>query len=259
MTTSDATVISLVTNKSRDAICETVVPSIDRALSNQHVSHKRLPITRDYIDWIVNETDTLTLAIDAVGSTSVVVVASRGRDAQASAGRLANIAADLCRDFDAHTVFWNGGQDPISVADFLAAGEPETADEMPETSIAANRIVPRKVKATSRIRAAQRKKAAQMDNWVVSAMRAQMNGVTLEEIEQMELEERRAKTAPMRLSAWAISFTTAIIAAPLAIPLIVHNLVRGEDVRSGAMALGVAGLYAVLAQSGMAAGLTEML
>jgi acetyl-CoA carboxylase alpha subunit len=86
-----------------------------------------------------------------------------------------------------------------------------------------------------------------------------MNGVTLEEIERLELEERRAKTAPMRLSAWAISFTTALIAAPLAIPLIVHNLVRGEDVRSGALALGVAGLFAVLAQSGMAPNLPELL
>lgn len=98
-----------------------------------------------------------------------------------------------------------------------------------------------------------------MDNWIMASVRAQMNGVTLEEIERMELEERRAKTAPMRLSAWAISFTTALIAAPLAFPLIVHNLVRGEDVRSGAMALGVAGLYAVLAQTGMAPGLQEML
>jgi hypothetical protein len=254
MTNSDVTVISLVTDKPRDAICQSVVPAVHRSLSDQHLSFQRQPVTRDYIDWIVGDTDTLTLAIDDVGSSSVVMVAGRGADASVSATRLANIAADLCRSFEAHTVFWNGSKQPIAAADFLSAGDP-----LAEPSVARTRVVPRKIKATGKLRASQRGKAAQMDSWMMTAVRAQMNGVTLEEIERMELEERRAKTAPMRLSAWAISFTTALIAAPLAIPLIVHNLVRGEDVRSGAMALGVAGLFAVLAQSGMAPSLPELL
>lgn len=254
MTTSDITVISLVTDKTRDAICQSAVPAIHSALTNQRVSFARMPLARDYIDWVVNDTDSLTLAIDEVGETSVVMLATRGRDTKASASRLANVAADVCRDFGAHTVFWNGSKQPIAVEDFLTAGDTVVENGQEET-----RIVPRKVKATGKLRAAQRRKATQMDNWIMASVRAQMNGVTLEEIERMELEERRAKTAPMRLSAWAISFTTALIAAPLAFPLIVHNLVRGEDVRSGAMALGVAGLYAVLAQTGMAPGLQEML
>ncbi|MCR9108719.1 hypothetical protein [Marivita sp. XM-24bin2] len=254
MTTSDITVISLVTDTTRDAICQSAVPAIHNALSSQHVSFKRMPLARDYIDWVVDETDSLTLAIDEVGETSVVMLATRGRDAKASAARLANVAADLCRDFDAHTVFWNGSRQPICVDDFLASGDTVLQNGQERT-----RVVPRKVKATGKLRAAQRRKATQMDNWIMASLRTQMNGVTLEEIERMELEERRAKTAPMRLSAWAISFTTALIAAPLAFPLIVHNLVRGEDVRSGAMALGVAGLYAVLAQTGMAPRLQEML
>ena len=254
MTNSDVTVISLVTNKTRDAICQSVVPAIHQSLSQQRVSFQRQPLTRDYIDWIVSDTDTLTLAIDEVGTSSVVMVASRGVDASVSASRLANVAADLCRSFEAHTVFWNGSKHPIAAAEFLAAGV-----SVAEHAAARTRIVPRKVKVTSKQRATQRRKAVQMDSWMMNAVRAQMNGVTLEEVERMELEERRAKTSQMRLSAWAISFTTALIAAPLAIPLIVHNLVRGEDVRSGAMALGVAGLYAVLAQTGMAPHLPEIL
>ncbi len=256
MTTSDITVISMVTDKPRDAICKSVVPSIHHALSNQCVAFKRLPVTRDYIDWTINDTDTdtLTLAIDDVGPSSVLLLASRGPDARIRAARLASVAADLCRDFGVHTVFWDGAKQPIAVEDFLATG-----DAVLDHLAARTRIIPRKVKASSKLRSTQRRNAMRLDEWMMSAVRAQMNGVTLEEIERMELEERRAKSAPMRLSAWAISFTTALIAAPLAIPLIVHNLVRGEDVRSGAMALGVAGLYAVLAQSGMAPALPHLL
>ena len=254
MTHSDVTVISLVTDKTRNAICQTLVPSVARALTSQHVSFKRLPVTRDYIDWMIDDTDTLTVAIDEVGYTSVVVVASKGPDAQRCATRLANVAADLCQYFDAHTVFWNGAKQPISAEDFLAAG-----DSVVEHGAARTRIIPRKVKATKSARASRRQDVAKLDNWMLSAMRAQMNGITLEEVEQLELEERRAKSAPMRLSAWAISFTTAIIALPLAFPLIIHNAVRGEDVRAGAMALGVAGLYAGLAQTGMVPGLAEIL
>lgn len=254
MTKTDITVISLVTDTSRDAVCQTVVPAIHHALSEQQVTYQRQPVTRDYIDWIIGDTDTLTLAIDEAGDSTVVMLAGRGQDARASAARLANVAADLCRTFEAHTVFWNGSKQPIAAADFLAA-ECYAVDH----AVARTRIVPRKVKASGKQRMVHRRMSVQMDNWMMTAVRAQMNGVTLEDLERMELEERRAKTAPKRLAAWAVSFTTAIIAAPLAIPIIVHNLVRGEDLRAGAMALGVAGLYAVLAQSGMTPMLPDIL
>ncbi|MCI5111105.1 MAG: hypothetical protein MRY75_11180 [Marivita sp.] len=254
MTKTDITVISLVTDTSRDAVCQSVVPAINHALSQQKVAYQRQPITRDYIDWTIGDSDTLTLAIDQAGDSSVMMVAGRGSDARTSAARLANVAADLCRAFDAHTVFWNGSKEPIAAADFLAADNYAV-----DHATARTRIVPRKVRATGKQRMVHRRMSVQMDNWMMTAVRAQMNAVTLEDVERMELEERRAKTVPTRLAAWAVSFTTAIIAAPLAIPIIVHNLVRGEDLRAGAMALGVAGLYAVLAQSGMAPGLPQVL
>jgi hypothetical protein len=254
MTHSDVTIISLVTDKSRNAICQSLVPSVSRALSNQHATFKRLPVTRDYIDWVVDDTDTLTVAIDEVGFTSVLVIASKGPDAQLCVTRLANVAADLCQLFDAHTVLWNGADQPIPAEDFLAA-----VDSITEHPAARTRIIPRKVKATKSARSAQRCDPAKLDNWMLRALRAQMNGVTLQEVEQLEVEARRATSAPMRLAAWALSFTTAIIALPLAFPLIIHNAVRGEDVRAGAMMLGVAGLYAGLAQSGMVPGLAGIL
>ncbi|WP_439521981.1 hypothetical protein [Marivita sp.] len=254
MSNSDVTVISLVTDKTRDAICQSIVPSIGRALSNHRARYQRLPVTRDYIDWVVDDTDTLTVAIDEAGQSSVVLVASRGVNTQACASRLANIAAELCQEYDVHTVFWNGSEKPLAAADFIAAG-----DGVSDLAFPKARIIPRKIKSLKTQRAAPGKSSAQLDHWMMSALRTQMNGVTLEEVERLELEQRRAKTAPMRLSAWAISLTTAVFAMPLAIPLIVHNLVRGEDVRSGAMALGVVGLYAALDQTGMAPGLTGLL
>lgn len=251
---SDVTVISLVTNSPRDALCESVIPSIGRALTRQHVSYNRLPMTRDHIDWVVDHTDTLTVALDSVGDQTVMLLASRGADQALCAARLANIAADMCQDFAMHTVFWNGSKHATAAADFLSAGDSIAASVVP-----LRQIVPRKVRASAKLRGDGFKSSAQMDNWLISAMRTQMNGVTLEEVERLELEDRRAKSVPMRLSAWAISITTAIVAAPLAIPLIAHNLVRGEDVRAGALALGVAGLYAGLAQSGFMPELASIL
>ena len=254
MSAADVTVISLVTDQSREAVNQVILPAIDHALSELGVEFERLPVTRDYIDWIVEETDTLTVAVDAIDGASVVMVAGRGTDAEICAGRLANIAADLYRTLDAHTVYLNGSGQQLSPAEFLAAGQ--TLSTWTE---AVTPVVPRKVRLSRSLRAAQRSQAAQFDNVMLRDIRAKMNSVTEDDVRQLELDERRARSAPLRLSAWALSFATALVALPLAFPLIIHNALRGEDLRAGAMALGVAGLYAGLAQSGMAPVLADLL
>lgn len=257
MGNADVTAISLVTNKSREDVCSTVLPYVSRALSNQRVSYERMPMTRDYVDWVINDTDQLTVALDAVDDSCIVLVATRGDDSEACAKRLAAIGAELCRDYDAHTVFWNGSPRPISAEEFLSAGigVAAKADDTSNASVKPRRVA----RPATNARRARKAHEAQLDQWMLKAIRAQLMSVSPSELEQMELDERRAKSAPLRLAAWAMSISTALIAAPLAIPLMVHNLVRGEDVRSGALALGVAGLFATMAHTGMVPGLMAIL
>ena len=255
MSEADVTAISLVTTKRRDDVCQTIIPFVSRAMSNQCVTYQRLPLTRDYIDWVINDEDQLTVAIDEVDNKCIILVATRGEDAAICAARLANIAAELTRAYEVHTVFWNGSSTPISARDFLFASASSTL-----TDLAEGRVTPRKVRTRpGPTRIERPNNNAQLDHWLLQAMRSHVLTIDPSELEMMEIEERRAKSAPMRLSAWALSISTALLAAPLAIPLLVHNLVRGEDVKSGALALGVAGLYATLAQTGMAPGLAEFL
>lgn len=261
MCAADVTAISLVTNKSRDDVCSTVIPYVARALANQRVSYERMPLTRDYIDWVINETDQLTVALDAVDDSCIVLVATRGKDSEACATRLAKIGAELCRDYEAHTIFWNGSNTPISAEEFLSAGIDSVIEPVtPEREQVAARVQPRRVaRPAVQSRRSRKHQQAQLDQWMLKAVRSQLLSIDPHEIEQLELEQRRAKTAPMRLAAWAMSISTALIATPLAIPLLVHNLVRGEDVRSGALALGVAGLFATMAHTGMVPGLAAIL
>jgi len=256
MCDAGVTAISLVTNKTRDEICHTLIPFVARALSNQCVDYQRLPITEDYIDWVINDTDQVTLALDETDEACLILLATRGEDKEITAGRLASIAAELCRDYDVHTLFWNGSETPIDARDFLF-GDMEEAPQ----SGSDRRVTPRRVLASSHATA---RPAAlsffQAEPALAQGMmRAELTAVAPEDMAFQELEERRAKTVPLRLSAWALSISTGLIAAPLAIPLVVHNLVRGEDVRSGAMAFGVAGLFAVMAQTGFAPGLAYLM
>lgn len=241
-------------------MCRTLIPFVARALSNQCVRYQRLPIKEDFIDWVINDTDEFTVALDHTSDGSMILLASRGDQKEAVAARLANIAAELCRDYDVHTLYWNGSEHPIDARDFLFADATETHHAQGTRSVR-----PRRVR--SGVRATQRPPAfnlfdvdpAPVESPVQGVVRAQLTSVSSNDESMLEMQDRVAKTVPLRLSAWALSISTAIIAAPLAIPLVAHNLMRGEDVRSGAMAFGVAGLFAVMAQTGMAPELASLL
>lgn len=249
MSTSDVTVMSLVTGMKRDDVCRSVISFVNHALSCQGVQYKRLPITRDYIDWSVNGSGTLTIVLDQVGASCLVLIATRN----VAPVICTNVAAALCRDYDAHTVLCDGTT-PVDVEAFKTTGDPTVVSLPPR-----RHVVPRKVHCNGTSRGRGRHTEGRLDDWIMSALRSQIKMIDLSDVELLEVEERRAKSVPMRLSAWALSLTTALLMAPLAIPLIVHNLVRGEDVRSGALSLGVAGLYAGLAQTGMAPSFAELL
>lgn len=63
----------------------------------------------------------------------------------------------------------------------------------------------------------------------------------------------------LRLATWAISGVIAFIALPVAITLIIINLLRGEDFRLNAQALSVTGLLVVLQANGALADVISLL
>jgi hypothetical protein len=62
-------------------------------------------------------------------------------------------------------------------------------------------------------------------------------------------------STPVRLTTWAVSISVATMSLPLALPIMAHNLVRGEDMRISSLAAGVGGLFVALESSGAMASL----
>ena len=243
MCSADVTAVSLILPKTRDDVCVTLIPFVARALSNQCVSYDRKPITSDCIDWMIAGHAQLTVALDEVESGSILLIAARGEDHDVARDLLVAVAKDLARDYDARTLFWDGEEKPIKVRDFVSwLAEPWRHDTRTPKARA------RRLRARAMLLQPVHEVLDQMG---LAPPPTSKSIFDPDQIEQIEIDMRRAKTAPLRLSAWSMSIATGLIAAPLAIPLVVHNLVRGEDVRSCALALGVAGCYASMAHVGL--------
>jgi hypothetical protein len=59
-----------------------------------------------------------------------------------------------------------------------------------------------------------------------------------------------------RLSTWAVSLAVATVSLPVAAPVMIYNLARGEDMRVASLAMGLAGLFLALDSSGAMAAVT---
>lgn len=243
MCSADVTAVSLILPKTRDDVCVTLIPFVARALSNQCVSYDRKAITRDCIDWVVGGGAQLTVALDEIDTGCLLLIAARGDNYDVTRDTLVDVAKDLARDYKAHTLFWNGSEKPIAARDFVSGiAEPWREDESTPKARA------RRLRARAMLLQPVHEVLDQMGFAPPPTPKSIFDP---DQAEQIEIEMRRARSAPLRLSAWSMSFATALVAAPLAIPLVVHNLVRGEDVRSCALALGVAGCYASMAHAGL--------
>ncbi|MFZ5964669.1 hypothetical protein ACOXXX_17130 [Thalassococcus sp. BH17M4-6] len=81
----------------------------------------------------------------------------------------------------------------------------------------------------------------------------------LRDADEMELDAVREEQGPApveaRLSTWAVSLSVATISLPVAAPVMIYNIARGEDMRVASLAMGVAGLFLALDNSGTLAGL----
>ncbi len=71
-------------------------------------------------------------------------------------------------------------------------------------------------------------------------------------------DDIREKTAPLRLSAWMLSFTVALFCLPVGAALIVFNLLRGENLRLCSQAAALTGTFITLQIHGSTAQAMEM-
>lgn len=86
-----------------------------------------------------------------------------------------------------------------------------------------------------------------------------MRETLLRDASEEELAELRLETGIVpveaRLSTWAVSIAVATVSLPVAVPVIIYNVARGEDMRVASLAMGLAGLFVALDTSGAMAGI----
>ncbi|SEL34409.1 hypothetical protein SAMN05444413_10835 [Roseivivax marinus] len=215
-------------------------------------------------------------------SELTAVVESEDVEADALRARLAGLIWHLLPRVPATEVLWDESGVAIPRAAFIAA----LSDEMTATraTITPRRTVrsaeegPRTVRPRpgSRRRAGilppaaatRRRPAANSDvpahrhrfDAHVHAYDAELRRVMTLQLTNEELEaERIAQNAPIpmeaRLATWAVSLSVATVSLPIAAPVLILNVVRGEDFRLASLAMGLAGFFTMLDVSGAMAAL----
>ena len=180
---------------------------------------------------------------------------------------LAKITALLADRHEPESIVWLDTNVRIPTADFLEAMAPKTPEAQQ----------PRRVTSTApakRARPALRSQpslpanyngapdAPQKHDAHVQAYEANIRDAMLREASETELAEFEgeapAQTTEARLSAWAVSIAVASFSLPLAAPVVIYNVARGEDVRVASLAMGLVGLFATLDVQGTFSSLLSM-
>lgn len=92
----------------------------------------------------------------------------------------------------------------------------------------------------------------------VAAFETNLRMALLHEPDADELKLLAADMEPVpveaRLSTWAVSLTVATVSLPVAAPVMIYNIARGEDMRVASLAMALAGFFLALDTSGAMAG-----
>lgn len=70
------------------------------------------------------------------------------------------------------------------------------------------------------------------------------------EAPESKFDMKPALPPEARLAAWAVSLSAASLSLPVAAPVMVYNILHGEDLRAAALSLGLAGFFFALAANG---------
>lgn len=194
------------------------------------------------------------------GQSLRVTLASDGLSAQVLQAKLAGLVGSLLRDIPATRVIWLDNTVGLPSEAFLEALEPQEC----QTPLVAPRRVARPATAAPRpgpqqhrAALARLKPSAPTDrsDTDIEVDQAQLRASLLREADTAELD---ACSSPLpveaRLTTWAMSLTVATFSLPIAAPVMIYNLARGEDVRLASLSMGLAGLFVALDTSGAMAG-----
>ncbi len=168
---------------------------------------------------------------------------------------LARVTALLAERHEPESIVWLDTNIRIPTADFLDAMAPETPQAQQPRRVTAQG-------ATKRPRPTQTIQASlpanvnnspdtpQKHDAHIQAYEANIRDMMLRDASENELAEfegdAQEKSTEARLSAWAVSIAVASFSLPLAAPVVIYNVARGEDVRVASLAMGLVGLFATL-------------
>lgn len=175
---------------------------------------------------------------------------------------LAHALKALHRSLSADQVKWVTPGTVLSSADFvLATSDPDEADT-PSVTIAhaPGGLIERRFTFPSVDETNDQLQEQLTQKAVLSAEtghNSDFYSAFLADIESISVgdpdEEIREKTAPLRLSAWMISFTVLLFALPVGAALLVFNVLKGENLRLSAQAAALTGTFITLDAHGATA------
>ncbi len=211
---------------------------------------------------------TVTLDLQMADGETSIEVTLRGDEILAGEEghrRLAGIVRTLLNNTEAPFVVWLDHAIRIPRDAFLSAFAGTASEAAP--------VAPRRV--TARPAPSRTRRAAALQDFRpangadapgvlrqdahVKAFDAHLRATLLRDASEEEIEALRAETGVLstqaRMSTWAVSLAVATVSLPVAVPVLVHNVVRGEDMRVASLAMGLAGLFVALDSSGAMAGI----
>lgn len=208
---------------------------------------------------------TLDIQRDATATYLVIGVFRPGPEAQPVKKLLAGITRTFALNQAPGSVVWLETEVPLPRDAFLEAFAPDAAPcrpvrprrvdhaEVPVEprhvlpEIANTGVPPRALRADAHVRA--------YEKHLREVLR---RPATPEELEELR-EAAGIQPTTVRLSTWAMSLAVASISLPVAAPVIVHNLVKGEDFRFASLAMGLSGLFVALDTTGAMADIVTNL
>lgn len=196
-------------------------------------------------------------------TTVVTLGISLGEDLTATQALLARLTYAMASALPVEAVRWPGADISIPRDTFLEGLTDTMEAEEAEALPIVPRRVPRATARPERRRARMGRRTLPMTladcpvhrPYVEELHReAMLADASAEEIDAIRADLPEQTTAA-RLSTWAVSLSVATLSPAVAVPLIVHNVVRGEDFRVASLAMAVGGLFLTLSSSGAMAAL----
>ncbi len=248
-------------------------------------------VTEASLTGLVIETEVLAVTLDLafVSGETVLTVGLALPDGTDDAAALADLAAllyPLAQSLPATDVVWAGSDLRIPRDTFLQRLADMFGPRDPDPAPAVSQIAPRRVARKARAKAPARPVApacaallralppvapdarvatandnaplgSRHYNAHVKAYERHMRAAFLRPADEAELEALREAEGIIpteaRLSTWAVSLSIAVISLPVAAPVMIYNLARGEDFRVASLAMGLAGMFVALDSTGASA------